>query len=353
MLVERTPNAKSLIVDLFVSSRGVEETPQSHGQRHLLEHLVALGAKGDLDRRLETAGGFLRARTLRDSISFEMNLPPTGMKDAISALRDLVSEHGFTEAEIAHEADIMEQERALRDAAAQASSEAWGRAFGDRGLDPFGDLDTIRATKPAILEAVRKRAFSAGNLAVVVSGNVDIDAATKAVADALAFLPVAKVSNPAPLAAADAKSIAFGTSPGEFRAVSVPGYRSPDTAATLAAALALATVAEGLEVIYTPSGNRGLVLIGSPTGDLSAINDAQAASLFDLGRILAARWVRNRLYEPETAAAFRGMLLVCERDLKPEIMLENLDSLQFAEFERAFNGFTGRASRPRALAVKR
>jgi hypothetical protein len=73
---------------------------------------------------------------------------------------------------------------------------------------------------------------------------------------------------------------------------------------------------------------------------------ARAADLFSLGRLLAARWVRRRLAEPDQAASFRGMLLVQERDLRPETMLENLETLSFSEFDRAFRMFqTGEGAR--------
>src|SRR5665213_4422706 len=71
ILVERVPGAKDLSVDLFAASRGTEESPISNGLRHLLEHLIAKGPNGDIDRRLETAGAFLSAETSRDTMCFK------------------------------------------------------------------------------------------------------------------------------------------------------------------------------------------------------------------------------------------------------------------------------------------
>src|SRR5688500_7954220 len=68
VLVERMPAATSLSVQLFASARAVPESKQTHGWRHLLEHLVARGPKGDIDARLESQGAFMRARTLRDAM---------------------------------------------------------------------------------------------------------------------------------------------------------------------------------------------------------------------------------------------------------------------------------------------
>jgi len=338
VLVERVPHAKSLIVDLFVSSRGTEETPETHGRRHLLEHLVALGPDGQLDSRLESGGAFLRARTLRGSTAYEMSFPPTSLKLALAALKDLVAAPTIDEAGIAREASLIDQEGALRDMDAHASEAAWDKAFGPVGLDPFGSMDILQRTTTANMVELRNRAFSADNLLIVVSGDVELDGTINAVTDVVGLLPVAKPDKGP--TAAKPKSVVVHQGAGEYRGVPVPGFRSPLTAATLAAALAVAVEANRGTVIYTPSARPGLVLLGDAEGKLDdAINHANPATLFKLGRVMAIRWVQARMAEPAEQAAFRGMLMVDERDLKPETMLENLDALKFSDFQAALQEF--------------
>lgn len=341
LLVERRPKAKSLIVDLFVANR-MDEEPATHGQRHLLEHLTALGPNGDLDMGLESAGGYLNARTARDSISFEMTLPPDRLSVGLDAIKQIVSPPKIDADVIGKEASTMEQEDALREDASRASSAVWAKGFGSLGLDPFGDPKTIRNTRPDDLERLRKRAFAAPNLVVIVSGDVDLDGTTSAVREALAFLPAVKkpkmTAPPAPTTSAT-ESIDLNFK-GEFRGVPVTGFRAPGTAATLAAALALGGRLDHAQMIYTPSVRPGMIILGRSSGPMG--NDLQKldpAELFEAGRLMAIRWVRSRLEDPEQAADFRGTLLCQAVDVRPETMIENLSALKYADFERAVNAF--------------
>jgi hypothetical protein len=43
--------------------------------------------------------------------------------------------------------------------------------------------------------------------------------------------------------------------------------------------------------------------------------------------------------EPEDIVAIRGLLLCDSRDLRPETMLENLDTMTYPQFEAALNSF--------------
>jgi len=107
--------AKSLVVELFAASRGTEEAPINNGLRHLLEHLIAKGPSGDLDKRLETAGGFLTAETGRDTMSFRVNLPPGKLDLGLRTLGEVMQMPVVTTETIQREAAIVAQEAALRD----------------------------------------------------------------------------------------------------------------------------------------------------------------------------------------------------------------------------------------------
>jgi hypothetical protein len=339
ILIDRVPKAKLLVMDLFVSSRGTEDAPGSQGRRHLLEHLVALGPDGKLDTRLETAGGLLTARTLRECTEFDLVLPPDGLKTGIAALKELLAPPQIDAAAITREATIIDEEGAIREDPSRASAAAWESVFGPSGLDPFGDRETMWATTADDLNALRRRSFAANHLAVVVSGDVELDSATRSITDVLSLLPsVSEAKGRAPVD----PNLGHCTAEvrGEYRGVVVSGVRSPKTAATLAAALALSVDVPGGDVVYTPSAHPGLVLLGTPDGKLDErIAHANAAALFTLGRLSAIRWVNAQMSEPQSAASFRGMLIVSERDLRPETMIENLNALQFEDFKDAVEAF--------------
>jgi hypothetical protein len=339
ILVERIPGARSLAIGLYASSRLTPDTPATHGHRHLLEHLVASGQHGDLDRRLETAGGFLRARTLRDAIAFEMTLAPGDLTTGLDATRDILAAQIKSADVVRHELKILEEEAAIREPIARASELAWRRVYGDAGLDPFGSLEAMRNATPESLEKLRKTTFSASNLVLAIGGDVDLDAATKAAKDVLTFLPTVK-STPAPRRVANPTE-ASAPVEGSYRVLPVRGYRDPATAAALAAALAVASELPRSTVVYTPSGAPGLVLVGTSDAEAKlerALSEAQPTVLFARGRDLARRWVRSRLQEPEQIVSFRALLLTEASDLRPETMLENLDTMTYAAFASALEG---------------
>lgn len=336
VLVERVPKAKSLVVDLFTGPRGCEETPATNGYRHLLEHLVALGRDEDLDRRLESSGGFLNAKTFRDAMSFEFNLPPDALDLGLRSVGDLLAAGPFSADAIKREAEIIREEAALRDDAPSASAELWSVAFGSRGLDPLGDAKALTEATPESLEVLRKKVFSAPNLALVISGDVDLDRATSAARALLSTIPGLKGAPVEAVPPSSSPVVEVDLSSGKTRGVAVPSFRDPATAATLAAAFAISTQIFGSEVVYTPSARGGLVIVSAPGG---FANLSPSSQMFGFGRAMAAQWIRARLSDQVSGAAFRGMLLVQERDLRPETLTENLESLDYREFQRAYDLF--------------
>lgn len=348
ILVERIPGSKSVALGLYASSKSAPETNATHGYRHLIEHLVARGKSGDLDRRLETAGGFLRARTLRDAICFEFTLPPTGLQTGLDAVAELIDTPIPSPEVIRQEVEILAEESAIRDASSLASQVAWHRAYGEGGLDPFGDLSVIAKATPEGLDAVRVTAFDGANLVVTVAGDLDLDRATALVSNVLK--KATHANQPAHVTRKLNATVDEQPTKGDYRALTVRGYRDPATAAALAACLAVGSEIPRGQLIYTPSGEPGMVLVGTPDSraDLqSIIGKLKPNELFERGRELARRWVRNRMAEADGIVSFRGLLLTSAVDLKPEIMLENLETMKYAAFVAALESLQS----PTAIAV--
>jgi len=278
VIVEKIPGAKTLSVQFFASSRGTEETPISNGLRHLLEHLVAKGPKGDLDDRLETAGGFLQAETQRETMQFKLTLPAGQLALGLSSVAQLMQMPVVTPEMIQHEAKIIGQEEALREDTGKLSIAAWTQAFGDKGLDVMGNLDVIQNATPTMLEKIHRTQFSGPNLAIVVVGDVDLDSATKACSEILAKAPKSNAPKPTPIKPLGGETTS--SAQGEALALPVLGWRSPQTAARVAAAFALASEADNCFMIYTPTAGPGLVIVGrtSPNTGLKKIAERANAS---------------------------------------------------------------------------
>ncbi len=330
VLVEKMAGAESLSVGLFVSSRGTRETRRTHGWRHLLEHIVARGTSGSLDSRLETAGGFLRARTLRDAMHFDLTLPPGRLSLALEAVRELLSQPIFTSEAIATEARILEQEAALLDVPTRLSSAAWEAAYGEWGLSPQGTMDIIRNAPPEELRKLHTEMFQGPNVVLVVAGDVDLADATREVKAVLGGL-LRGVRNatapPAPAAAARVET----TGAGEARAAVVPGAADQRAAAALAAALAVASGIDNSFVIYTPSVGPGMILLGR-AGETSGVGLAleelgDGSELLSLGKGLAREWVQRQLRTPTGVTWLRGLMMVQSPELTPETLSGNIGRL--------------------------
>ncbi len=340
VLVERMPGATTLSVQLFVGCRGVRDTPQTHGLRHLIEHLSARG-KGDLDHRLETAGAFLYAKTLRDATIYEIRCGPKDLKLAMDSLREILRLPEVTDDMVKKEAQILGEEGAIRDRLTLESEEAWTSAYADQGLSPFGNLDVIKNATPDMIKKLVRAEMVGPNLAVTVAGNVDLDEATKLASEIIAYAPLA------PNLKDEVRPLDLPVVVGDnYRAVKVPRYSDAETAWNLAACLAVASDMEDGYVTYTPVARNGLIVFGSAEGRSSldtTLKNADPVTLFARGRSMARRWVANQLFDPGGIAYFRGLLLVQDHVVKPESLLENLTTMTYPQFRATLQRLTGGA----------
>jgi len=352
ILVEPVSNAKIVSVQLWASARGVEERTETHGLRHLLEHIIALGPGRDLDSRLETMGGSLRARTFRDATQIEVDVPKGKLALGLDAIGEMLEPLQVTPDQIKIGAKVIDQELALLSDDALLTGAAWKQAYGDDALDPFGDMEVIQNATPEDLEAVHKRQFAAQNLVLVISGPVGLDDATakaRAVLEPLPRLTEYQARLRPEGHGGQIAADAFG----EARAAPVPEFASMKTVSTLAAALAVASRLDDCYVTYTPSTQNGLIILGrteSKQGLGAYIDNLDAGnlgSLYALGKALAAGWVQRQLRSPIQIASVRGLLMSQDVGDKPEMMLDTIQQMTFNDFRQGMNAL----KRPNAVEV--
>lgn len=346
VLVEPVPSA-TISVQLFASSKYAPETAASHGYRHLLEHLIARG-DGTLDRRLESQGCFLIARTLRDAMQIEVTVGPNQLNVALDALREVLRKPTITQEGIDHELRVMRDELAMQDDAALLASSAWETAYGEGGLDPLGTFDSMYRATPEKLSDVFERQFAGDGLALVVTGPVDLDATTK-IASALIATRAKGRAATAPPERVGKPGRGFAPAIGEARGAIVPSLNTPKTAAALAAALAIAVQVPSCFVTYTPSIRPGIVTLGRTDygDDLGSFIEAYKpdASEMARGKALARAWVLRQLETPSGSGFLRGLLLCQDPGSRPEQLLKQIDDLSLAEFQIGASLFSpGRAA---------
>lgn len=337
VIVQSLPGAKTLSVQLFAAARGVQETPETHGMRHLLEHLIAKGPNRDLDRRIETKGLFLTADTYRDAMQFEIRGTHLQLNEALSVVKDLLQPLKTSKEEIAKEVRILAQELAIVPNSGRLSSSAWSAAYGSAGLDPLGNLATMAKATPESLAQLQQKHFDASNLVISIAGSIPekevLDAARK-ILEPLKGTPdlewARRTEGKPGRAEADAAV-------GSARGAIVGRYSDPETAWTIAAAFGFATEFDDGFFIYTPSIQNGLVLVGSNAdrnflSRIDRMDEAEMLGLFAQGRLNARYWVISRLSSPSGAAFMRGMIGCQAFGGKPEQLLENLTAITPSQF---------------------
>lgn len=339
---EYMPDAKYFCLQLFASSRGAKDTTETHGWRHLLEHLITKGPDKGLEARLEAQGIFLTAETQRDATSFTFVGPPEKVDVAISAIGELLQPLRTTEKEVAQEARVIGQEIALAPASKKLSRSVWLKCFGEQGLDPLGSVDALAKATPTVLELLRRRHFAPQNLVLSFAGPVPLEPALR---DLSAVLPKEKGPFEPDTSTRKAGVAGIVGDRGTAVGVPVPNWDESETAATLAAALALASEKENCFVIYTPSVQPGLVILGteesnSGLGDwLKGLKTSETDALHVRGRVLAENWLKRFLTSVEGCAFLRGFLYSQSISTTPETFYERVRAISRDQFRAAVSRF--------------
>lgn len=345
--VENMPRARYVSVQLIASSEGVRETPESHGHRHLLEHLLVKGPDKGLGHRLESQGIFMAAETHRDAMVFSLVVPSEKIPLALGAVQELLQPLQASPAELERERNILAEELALSPSSMRLSKALWAGSFGVAGLDPVGTAEGWAKATPEKLEFLRRRHFAAQNLVLSICGNLDVDEVTKA---ARAVLPKDKDPFEPDLWRRKAGKPSAASEPNaSARGAASPGWSEPETAALLAAALALAGERDKGFVTYTPSVAAGVVILGQNEPGLGAwidrLTPGQIDALYPFGRYAADAWVRRQMESPEGNAFFRGFLYCQNREAQPDALLENVRAMTLGQFREAVAQFHGAKNR--------
>jgi predicted Zn-dependent peptidase len=345
ILVERMPQAKSVSVQLFASARGARDTKETHGYRHLLEHLVLKGKDRKLDLRMESAGVLFTGQTHRDAMQIAFECAPESLPVALSALGEILQPLQTSEEEIAREAKIIAEEMALMPDSMKLSIAGWRSGYSERGLDPIGSLESLGTARPDDLVDLQRRHFSGQNLALVIVGPVSLNETTRMARDLLKDTEKGDKVEPSARGAGTPGREEIDGAFGEARGALVPGFTEPQTAWALCAALALAARLEGAFMTYTPTVDHGLIFVGRTTARsgvgllIEDLDEADEAQLFTIGKGLGRRWVEHQLSTPAGAAFLRGMLLSQSSGARPETMLEHIEAMGWPEFRSGIARF--------------
>lgn len=339
----RRKEASFATLVLTASSRFCPETKATNGQRHLLEHILVEGADGDLDRRLEQAGAFLSASTLRDSMRVTIELSADQLELGIAALEEILKSPTASQKRIDDEIESIGQENALIDDAAELSSAAWEQSYGDMGLDPAGKDMKPGSCKPEQLIALHAKQFAPAGISLVIEGPID-PALAKAEATELLMGRSAAYPVGAPRRSLGGGRIECGAF-GEARATPCGPFGSMDQVSKFAAALAIASEVPGSFFTYTPTHAPGEITVGrtdSRNGLGVYVDSAtrpQMDDLFERGKRMATQWYERQMRTPGSEAIFRGAIGAGNPNARIEEFLVTLKAMTPSDFAAGFASF--------------
>lgn len=334
----RLEGAKTFSVVLAACALKQTETQESHGIRHLLEHLVAKGPNHDVDALLEGQGMILKAETTRDAVTFEVSGTREQLPTALEAFKRMLSGFSVSADDLAKEVGIMRQEAVLRPWSMLLVSDVWRKAFGDDDLDPFGDMDALAKLTPEALKDAYGHLFDPSTLSCVVAGDINADEAVHSVSEILSSRPEGETVEPTWRLPAK-KSEFAGSLDGEAVGAPVGPLTNTETVATLAAAFGLRAWLPGCQVIYTPSARNALVVVtlrtGLGWGGAATRLRGKEALVAVSGLNLLKSWKEEVASSPSLTALTMARVLPFRPGFNFEAFVEALDKPKREDVQRA------------------
>src|SRR5579875_3707261 len=196
VLTERMPQLRSVSMGVWLRSGSRDETPETNGISHFLEHMVFKGtttrSAQQFAREVDAIGGNLDAYTSKENICFSIKVLDSNVPLALDLLSDLVLHPTLTAEDIAREQGvILEEIKMDEDNPDYLVHELFTQKFwqGDAlGRPILGTAKTVPTFNNTIVLTEYARRFTPGNMLFTAAGNIDHDTFVAEVEQAFASL---------------------------------------------------------------------------------------------------------------------------------------------------------------------
>jgi len=197
IVTEQVPSVHSLAVGIWINAGSRDETVDSSGMAHFIEHSVF---KGTARRRthhiaqfLEAVGGYINAFTSKDATCYYARVLRPHLPRAVHLLADLVQNPSFPQKEIEKEKQVIVDElRGSEDDPEELSHEFFEELLYGKhplGRPILGREDVIRSFTRDDLQSFIRRHYTAENITVAAAGAVDHDRLVELCEEELSALP--------------------------------------------------------------------------------------------------------------------------------------------------------------------
>ncbi|MBS1721731.1 MAG: insulinase family protein [Armatimonadetes bacterium] len=342
---ETLPNGASVFVhnisgsgrvSITLAMTACSETAETHGVRHLVEHLLARSVP--IDKPLEAMGAVLVAETTRDAVIFQTTVPKQQLANVMGMFGDLAKPAVFTADALSREREVMRQEAALRAWRVGLVSDAWGRLYGPTALDPFGNPDALAKMTPESLATLERQVQAPRGLSLAIVGDLDSDADKVAARARELLSPILPVDTVPPAEMNVQSASAFvGSAEGEAVSVAVDGFTDKVSLATLAAGFGLRAWIAGAEVFFLPSQRAGLVavVLDSSNGwaHAGANLSGKEALIAQTGLRLLKAWSSETTNSPSALSRLMAVSLPYRPGFNFEVLTEAANGLSRADVQ--------------------
>jgi predicted Zn-dependent peptidase len=181
VITEQMEHIRSASIGIWLETGSRDETPQSNGISHFIEHMVFKGTKHrtaeEIARQVDSIGGNMDAFTSKECICFNVKVLDEHVPVALEILCDLVLYPTFTAEDIARERGvILEEIKMDEDNPDYLVHEIFTQHFWKDhplGKPILGTKETVkRFERQAVLETYSHR-FAPGNIVVAAAGHLD------------------------------------------------------------------------------------------------------------------------------------------------------------------------------------
>jgi predicted Zn-dependent peptidase len=183
VITEQMEHIRSASIGIWLETGSRDETPQSNGISHFIEHMVFKGTKHrtaeEIARQVDSIGGNMDAFTSKECICFNVKVLDENVPIALEILSDLVLHPTFDAEDIARERGvILEEIKMDEDNPDYLVHEIFTQNFWKDhplGKPILGTKETVkRFERQGVLDTYAHR-FAPGNIIVAAAGHLNHD----------------------------------------------------------------------------------------------------------------------------------------------------------------------------------
>ncbi len=187
IVLEKSKNAKTCSVVIWIASGSSYETPETAGTSHFIEHMIFKGSQKrsalDIAVEMDEIGGYLNAYTSREATCFYARTLSEHMPKALDIVCDMVRNPRLDAEDIELEKGIIKEEIAMYedDPEDLCTDTFYENIWKDSmlGANILGTVETIDAVTKESLSAHIKKFYVPERTVISISGNFDEKAAVE------------------------------------------------------------------------------------------------------------------------------------------------------------------------------